>query len=87
MQTPIGLFEFKYFFTGGYQATGGEEISSRSVKEMIRDIIAREEPDSPISDSKIGEMLKSRGLDVARRTVAKYREELGIQSSHLRKAY
>ena len=87
IQTPIGLFEFKYFFTGGYQSSGGEEISSRSVKEMIRDIIAHEEPDNPISDSKIGEMLKERGLDVARRTVAKYREELGIQSSHLRKAY
>jgi RNA polymerase sigma-54 factor len=54
---------------------------------MIRDIIAREEPDAPISDSKIAETLKARGLDVARRTVAKYREELGIQSSHLRKAY
>lgn len=87
IQTPIGLFEFKYFFTGGYQASGGEEISSRGVKEMIRDIIAHEEPDSPASDSKIVEMLKERGLEVARRTVAKYREELGIQSSHLRKAY
>ncbi len=87
IQTPIGLFEFKFFFTGGYQGSGGEEVSSRSVKEMIRDIIAREDSDDPVSDSKIAEMLKAKGLDVARRTVAKYREELGIQSSHLRKAY
>jgi len=87
IQTPIGLFEFKFFFTGGYQGSSGEEVSSRSVKEMIRDIIAREDSDDPISDSKIAEILKERGLDVARRTVAKYREELGIQSSHLRKAY
>lgn len=87
IQTPIGLFEFKYFFTGGYQSSGGEEVSSRGVKEMIRDIISHEEPDSPISDSKICELLKAKGLEVARRTVAKYREELGIQSSHLRKAY
>lgn len=87
IQTPIGLFEFKYFFTGGYQSSGGEEVSSRGVKEMIRDIIAHEEPDAPASDSRIVETLKERGLEVARRTVAKYREEMGIQSSHLRKAY
>jgi len=87
MQTPCGLFEFKYFFTGGYQGASGEEISSRGVKEMIRDLIDREDSADPVSDSKIVDLLKERGLEVARRTVAKYREELGIQSSHLRKAY
>lgn len=87
IQTPRGVFEFKYFFTGGFQSKQGEEISSRGVKEIIRDLVDRENPASPLSDSKLTALLKERGLDVARRTVAKYREELGIQSSHLRRSF
>ena len=83
----MGLFEFKFFFTGGFQSKGGEEISSRGVKEIIRDLIENENPASPLSDSKLVSLLKESGLDIARRTVAKYREELGIQSSHLRRNF
>ena len=87
IKTPVGLFEFKYFFSGGFQSKEGEEISSRGVKEMIRDLVDKENPALPLSDSKLTALLKERGLDVARRTVAKYREELGIQSSHLRRSF
>ena len=87
IRTPVGLFDFKFFFTSGFQSKEGEEISSRGVKEMIRDLIDKENPASPLSDSKLTALLKERGLDVARRTVAKYREELGIQSSHLRRSF
>ena len=87
IRTPMGLFEFKFFFTGGFQSKGGVEISSRGVKEILRDLIEKENPASPLSDSKLVSLLKERGLDIARRTVAKYREELGIQSSHLRRNF
>jgi RNA polymerase sigma-54 factor len=87
MLTPFGLFEFKFFFSSGFQSQSGEDISSRSVKEKIRDLIASENPKKPISDSKLATMLKEQGLTVARRTVAKYREDMGIPSSHLRKEY
>jgi RNA polymerase sigma-54 factor len=87
IQMPSGLFEFKYFFSSGYQSSDGESLSSKSVKEKIRDFIMKEDPLRPLSDSKLSEMLKEQGIPVARRTVAKYREELGIQSSHLRKEF
>ncbi|OGV51700.1 MAG: RNA polymerase sigma-54 factor [Lentisphaerae bacterium GWF2_52_8] len=87
IQAPNGLFEFKYFFSGGYQASDGEEFSARSVKEKICDMVAKEDPAKPLSDEKICENLKALGIPVARRTVAKYREELGIQSSHLRREF
>lgn len=87
MQTPKGLFEFRFFFSGGFRSENGEEISSRGIKEIIRDAVAAEDPAAPLSDSRIMEMLKSRGFEVARRTVAKYREELGIQSSQMRKVF
>lgn len=87
IRTPMGLFEFKFFFTGGFQSKGGEEVSSRGVKEMIRELVDKENPGAPLSDSKLVSLLKERGLDIARRTVAKYREELGIPSSHLRRNF
>jgi len=87
LKTPFGLFEFKYFFTTGYQSQDGEELSSKSVMEKIRDIIAREDPAKPLSDQKLTEILREQGLPVARRTVAKYREEMDIPSSHLRREY
>jgi RNA polymerase sigma-54 factor len=87
IKTPNGLFEFKFFFSSGFQSSGGEELSSKSVKEKIRDLIVKENPSKPLSDSKISKILKESGIPVARRTVAKYREKIGIQSSHLRKKF
>ena len=87
MATPAGTFKFRDFFTGGYQNTDGEDVSSSAVKEYIREAVANENPSHPLSDQKIAEDLKKKGLDVARRTVAKYREELGIPSSQGRKQY
>ena len=85
--TPAGTFKFRDFFTGGYQSTDGEDVSSSAVKEYIREAVKNENPAHPLSDQKIAEDLKKKGLDVARRTVAKYREELGIPSSQGRKQY
>lgn len=87
IDTPRGLLPFKYFFSTGYQSSDGEEISSRGVMEKIKEMIAREDSSKPLSDLKIAEELKKEGLSVARRTVAKYREAMGIPSSHLRKEY
>ena len=87
MATPAGTFKFRDFFTGGYQNTDGEDVSSSAVKEFIREAVKNENPAHPLSDQKIAEDLKKKGLDVARRTVAKYREELGIPSSQGRKKY
>jgi RNA polymerase sigma-54 factor len=87
LQTPLGLFEFKFFFSTGFQANDGAEVSNRSVMEKIKDIIAREDTAKPYSDLKLTKLLKEEGLSVARRTVAKYREAIGIPSSHLRKEF
>lgn len=87
MQTPVGLFEFKFFFSGGFQSEEGEEVSSHAIKDMIQELVSKEDPAKPLSDSKLSKLLKERGFDVARRTVAKYRDELSIQSSQMRKAY
>lgn len=87
LKTPNGLFEFKFFFSGGYQTDEGEELSSRSVKELIRDMIDAEDPAKPLSDNKLSTMLEKKGLKVARRTVAKYREALGIPATSLRRQH
>ena len=86
--TPFGVFEYKYFFSGGYTDAGsGEQLAANSVRERIRSIIAAEDGAKPLSDDKISQMLASDGIAVARRTVAKYREQLGILTSNLRKKY
>lgn len=87
MQTPHGVFEMKYFFTSGYQSQAGESVANTSVKEMIADIIAGEDPGHPLSDQDIVGLLNGKGLSIARRTVAKYREELGLLPSNLRRRY
>lgn len=87
LKTPFGLFEFRFFFSTGYHSNEGEDISSKSVMEKIRDLIAKENTEKPLSDLKLTNLLKEQGLTVARRTVAKYREEMNIPSSHLRKEY
>ncbi len=85
VETPQGLFELKYFFHSGIASGDGEMVSSVSVKKMIQDHLVTEEPDKPFSDQEIAHYLKGRGLTIARRTVAKYREELGILPSHQRR--
>ena len=88
LKTPHGIFEFKYFFTPGYQAGGGgAAVSNTSVKEMIADQIAGEDKAAPFSDQDIVARLLEKGITIARRTVAKYREELGILPSNLRRDY
>ncbi|MEA1962184.1 MAG: RNA polymerase factor sigma-54 [Bacillota bacterium] len=89
IQTPQGLFELKYFFSGGVSSsfTGNEKVSSRSIKSMLQDIIQNEDHTNPLSDHAIAEILKNRGAAISRRTVAKYRQEIGIQSTSARKRY
>jgi RNA polymerase sigma-54 factor len=84
VHTPQGIFELKFFFTSGIKTSSGD-ISSSSVKERIKAIVAAEAPANPISDQQIVEVLKAEKIDIARRTVAKYRESLGIASSSQRK--
>jgi len=85
--TPQGVFEMKFFFTSGYRAADGAAVSSTSVKDAIAALIRGEEPLKPLSDQQIVQKLSADGLAVARRTVAKYREALGILPSHLRKSF
>lgn len=87
IKTPHGVFAMKYFFTSGYQSDAGESVANTSVKEMIADIVAAEDPGKPLSDQEIVGLLDAKGLKIARRTVAKYREELGLLPSNLRRRY
>lgn len=85
--TPQGIFEMKYFFTHGYTNSDGETVSNESVRQAIAQIVREENQRHPYSDQDIVKMLSERGLGVARRTVAKYREQLGLLPSHLRKSF
>ncbi len=86
MQTPMGTFELKYFFSAAINTTGGQvTIAAAGVKAMIKKLIDAEEPTKPLSDEKIVSLLQDEGVDIARRTVAKYREALGIMSSSKRR--
>lgn len=87
LKTPFGVFEFKFFFSGGYRNADGDDVSSRAVKERIRQLIAEENPARPLSDDKISSLLAAEGFPVARRTVAKYREAMNIASSSLRRQF
>ncbi|PYL57127.1 MAG: RNA polymerase sigma-54 factor [Verrucomicrobia bacterium] len=87
ISTPQGVFEMKYFFTPGYQTATGESMSNTSVKEGILDLVKSEEGNSPLSDKEIVEILSQRGIPIARRTVAKYRTELNILPSNMRRKY
>jgi RNA polymerase sigma-54 factor len=87
MATPQGIFEMKYFFTPGYQTSTGESMSNTSVKEAILDLVKHEDGNAPLSDQEIVEILSQRGIPIARRTVAKYRTELNILPSHMRRKY
>jgi RNA polymerase sigma-54 factor len=85
MHTPQGIFPMKYFFTTGFSAGTGTEISSLTVKDSIQKMIKEEDPSAPLKDQQIVDSLKAHGVDIARRTVAKYREELRIPPTSVRK--
>lgn len=85
VQTDFGIFPLKYFFSEGIATDSGEEVSSREVKQIIKDLISAESKSKPLSDDKIEKVLNEKGYNIARRTVAKYREQLNIPVARLRK--
>ena len=86
VQTPRGLFELKYFFSTGLQSNGTDDMSAKAVMELIHDLISNEDPRKPLSDQRITDILhREHKLNIARRTVAKYREKMGILSTSKRK--
>ncbi|MFN0125589.1 MAG: RNA polymerase factor sigma-54 [Verrucomicrobiales bacterium] len=87
MQTPQGVYELRYFFTTGLEMESGESMSNVSVKAALQELVKNEEASKPYSDDAIVKKLHEQGIKLARRTVAKYRDELGILPSHLRKKY
>jgi RNA polymerase sigma-54 factor len=87
IDTPFGVYDMKYFFTPGYTGESGESVSNTSVKERIGKIIEAENRAKPLSDQQIVAILGEEGIKIARRTVAKYREELGILPTNLRRQY
>jgi RNA polymerase sigma-54 factor len=90
IDTPQGQYPMRYFFMGGYKTAGsgpGGEVSNKSVMNRISGMIDKENKKKPLSDAQIVKMLRGEGLDIARRTVAKYREKLQIPASRQRKAY
>jgi RNA polymerase sigma-54 factor len=86
VETPRGTFELKFFFSSGLETENGESTSSTSVKEIISRIIQGESPNKPLSDQKIARLLENKGIKIARRTVAKYREQIKILPAKLRKS-
>lgn len=87
LATPQGIFELKYFFSSHVGTAGGGECSSTAVCAILKELISAEQPEKPLSDSKLTTLLQEQGIQVARRTVAKYRESLGIPSSSQRKRF
>jgi len=85
MYTPRGTFEFKYFFSSHVSTAAGGEASATAIRALIRKLVAAERPDKPLSDSKIAEILQEQGIEVARRTIAKYREAMAIPPSNERR--
>jgi len=87
VQTPRGIFRLKYFFSSSLSTEDGDEVSAKAAKSRIQEIVAKEEPKHPLSDQKIADILREEGLMIARRTVAKYREQLGVLPARLRKQF
>jgi DNA-directed RNA polymerase specialized sigma subunit, sigma54 homolog len=87
IRTPHGVFPFKYFFTPGFKSGSGESVSNKTIKDMIAHIIEQEDSAKPYSDQGIVNLLQEKKIKIARRTVAKYREELGILPTNLRRRY
>jgi RNA polymerase sigma-54 factor len=87
VHTPRGVFELKYFFNSSVTRADGQDVASESVKRMIADMIKQEDARRPLSDQRIVELLEEKGIQLARRTVAKYREQLNILPSSKRKKF
>lgn len=87
IQTPRGVYEIKYFFSSGVSGTSGDGLSSNSIKTFIKEIIDKEDPKKPYSDQDMVEILSDKGIEISRRTVAKYRESMNILSSSKRRRY
>lgn len=87
IQTPQGVFEMKYFFSTGLSDASGTQVSAESLKKILQEIIREEDPANPLSDQKLAELFGQRGVKISRRTVTKYRDELGIPSTNRRKRY
>ena len=87
IRTPHGVFAFKYFFTPGLKSSSGESVSNKAIKDKIKHIIEKEDPAKPLSDQAIVNLLRNAQIKIARRTVAKYREELDILPTNLRRRY
>jgi RNA polymerase sigma-54 factor len=87
VQTPRGVYELKFFFSSSIRSDTGEDVSAKRVKDRVRELVEGEDRKRPLSDQKIVEILKREGLLIARRTVAKYREQMGILSARYRKEF
>ncbi|MDX1494333.1 MAG: RNA polymerase factor sigma-54 [Longimicrobiales bacterium] len=85
VQTPRGVYSLKFFFSSGLSTTSGEDISARGVRDMIQNMIDAENPKKPLTDQAIVDKLKQEGVKIARRTVAKYRDQMGILTARMRK--
>lgn len=82
---PAGLFELRAFFSSGFTSASGQSFSNQKIKQTLSDLIAKEDPKAPLTDEKLEDLLKAKGLRIARRTIAKYREQLGIPPTHQRR--
>jgi RNA polymerase sigma-54 factor len=87
VQTPRGVFELKFFFSSGLETSSGEDMSAKTARDIIQQLIDGEEKKEPLSDQRIADILHSRGLRIARRTVAKYREQMEILPARYRKRH
>lgn len=87
IQTPQGVFEMKFFFSSGLGSSSGNMVSAQSIKKMLQELIESEDPSQPINDQRISEIFAGKGIKISRRTVAKYRDELGIPPIRKRKRY
>ena len=85
IQTHFGIYALKYFFSEGMQTDSGEEVSTREIKKILQDCIDSEEKRKPLTDDRLSAILNDKGYQIARRTVAKYREQLGLPVARLRK--
>jgi len=85
VQTPRGLLPLKFFFSSGLQTSTGEDASARAIKAQIQKMVSEEQPKNPLTDQQIVEMFGTRGVKIARRTVAKYRDQLNILPARMRR--
>ena len=86
IQTPFGIYPLKYFFSEGMQKEDGEEVSTRQIKSILKENIEQEDKRKPLTDERLAQILRDQGYRIARRTVAKYREQMNIPVARLRKS-